>query len=172
MSDETVSQYSRPKQWHCIYCGWRCDEEYNDYLCKQCNALRPFAGGSATMVRCAHCAQMSLALASYCEWCGRSLQPEALVFPTRDDGISYMGGPGDMPERAIVIQGATSYREGIAAEYEYLEARFGPPPAAWSLRKQTLEGHAGRTYDRLDITLVDGSDQTFFFDISEFFGRR
>ncbi len=84
MSDETVSLYRRPKQWHCIYCGWRCDEHYNDYLCKRCNAVRPFAGGSATMIQCASCSEMSLAIASYCEWCAQPFHRPPPPSPTRD----------------------------------------------------------------------------------------
>lgn len=67
---EVVSAYPRPKAWHCIYCGWRCDQEFNDYFCGGCGTVRPFAGGSATMIRCGLCGGMSLALARFCEWCG------------------------------------------------------------------------------------------------------
>jgi hypothetical protein len=65
--------YARPKNWHCIFCGWRCDEDFNDYICKQCGKLRPFAGGSATMIKCKACEGFSLALARFCEWCGASI---------------------------------------------------------------------------------------------------
>ena len=60
----------RPKRWHCIACGHSCDDGNNDYLCFGCGALRPFAGGSATMARCGRCHKWSLARARYCEWCG------------------------------------------------------------------------------------------------------
>ena len=62
--------YSRPVRWHCIFCGWECNQSYNDYMCKSCHQIRPFAGGSATMVQCRSCKQMSLGLARFCEWCG------------------------------------------------------------------------------------------------------
>lgn len=65
--------YSRPKNWHCIFCGWECNESFNDYICKQCSQLRPFAGGSATMVKCSACEGFSLAVARYCEWCGERI---------------------------------------------------------------------------------------------------
>jgi TIR domain len=65
-----ISLYSRPVTWHCIFCGWKCVESFNDYICKSCNRLRLFAGGSATMVKCDNCKQMNLALATFCEWCG------------------------------------------------------------------------------------------------------
>jgi hypothetical protein len=63
--------YARPKIWHCIYCGWKCEELYNDYFCNICNSIRPFAGGSVTMKMCRNCEQWSLANASFCEWCGQ-----------------------------------------------------------------------------------------------------
>jgi hypothetical protein len=62
--------YSRPVTWFCIFCGWKCDESFNDYFCKKCRAVRPFAGGRATMVTCSRCKQLSLAVARFCEWCG------------------------------------------------------------------------------------------------------
>lgn len=65
-----VDVAQRPKHWHCIACGWRCDQGYNDYLCGQCGTIRPFLGGSATMMQCRHCQQWNLALARFCEWCG------------------------------------------------------------------------------------------------------
>jgi hypothetical protein len=68
------NQYTRPKLWHCIFCGWPCDEGFNDYLCKNCHSIRPFAGGSATMVLCQNCKQWSLGCASFCEWCGHKIQ--------------------------------------------------------------------------------------------------
>ena len=71
--------YVRPKVWHCIYCGWRCDDPADDYQCRNCEAVRPFTGGSATMVQCLRCAEWSLGVAMFCEWCGGlmgSLHPE------------------------------------------------------------------------------------------------
>lgn len=65
-----VAVAQRPKHWHCIACGWRCDQSYNDYLCGQCGAIRPFVGGSATMMQCRQCREWNLALARFCEWCG------------------------------------------------------------------------------------------------------
>jgi hypothetical protein len=67
-------QYARPRVWHCIYCGWRCDDQNNSYLCLNCKAVRTFAGGSATMKICRRCGQCSLAVATFCEWCGIDLR--------------------------------------------------------------------------------------------------
>jgi hypothetical protein len=62
--------YSRPVTWHCIFCGWKCGESFNDYICKACKAIRPFAGGGSTMLVCNSCKQLSLGVARFCEWCG------------------------------------------------------------------------------------------------------
>jgi len=64
------SYYARPRVWHCIYCGWRCDLSYDNYFCHQCESIRPFFAPGATMVECKSCKQWSLGIALYCEWCG------------------------------------------------------------------------------------------------------
>ena len=69
--------YVRPKAWHCIACGWRSGEDRNDYLCMECGALRPFVGGSATLVICPACGEGSLGVARYCEWCGTHIHRSA-----------------------------------------------------------------------------------------------
>jgi len=69
--DRVESFYARPRVWHCVYCGWRCDLSYDNYLCRECKGIRPFFAGSATMMKCSACRQWTLALATYCEWCGK-----------------------------------------------------------------------------------------------------
>lgn len=72
--DRVDGMFTRPKVWHCIYCGWKCAESFNDYICKQCDHIRPFTGGSATMIKCRSCSQFSLGIAAFCEWCGNSFR--------------------------------------------------------------------------------------------------
>jgi hypothetical protein len=72
---EGVSLKPRPQAWHCIFCGWRCHEDFNDDVCKSCDRLRPFVGSSATMAACRRCGQWNLAVASFCEWCGGRVEP-------------------------------------------------------------------------------------------------
>lgn len=67
--------YSRPSRWYCVFCGWKCSETYNDYLCSACHRTRPFVGGSATVTECNKCKQMNLAIAAFCEWCGFCMKP-------------------------------------------------------------------------------------------------
>jgi len=71
--DRVEAFYARPRIWHCVYCGWRCEFDYDNYLCHQCNAIRPFFAPGATMCQCKECRGWSLAIARFCEWCGRPL---------------------------------------------------------------------------------------------------
>ena len=71
-SHDQVRPFERPQVWHCLWCGRR-SEEHNDYVCHACGKIRPFAGGAATMRECDECHRMSLALALFCEWCGRRM---------------------------------------------------------------------------------------------------
>lgn len=64
---------SRPRRWFCIQCGAGPMPSANDYVCVGCRALRPFIGGSATMVGCPRCRQWNLVVARYCEWCGHRI---------------------------------------------------------------------------------------------------
>ena len=64
--------FVRPEHWYCIFCGWDCQQEHNSYRCGQCKKIRPFAGGSATMIECAVCHRYSLGVAAFCEWCGHA----------------------------------------------------------------------------------------------------
>lgn len=66
--------FSRPNTWFCIACGTGPMPSYNDYVCTSCSALRPFMGGSCTMIQCRTCKQMNLLVASFCEWCGTTVK--------------------------------------------------------------------------------------------------
>lgn len=68
-----VAVNARPAEWYCIYCGWKSTQPGNDYICGGCRSIRPFLGGSATMVCCGACGQFSLGVARFCEWCGRQI---------------------------------------------------------------------------------------------------
>jgi len=70
--DRVESTYARPRIWHCIYCGWRCEVSQNNYLCLRCKAIRPFFAPGATMRQCKLCKEWSLGIARYCEWCGEN----------------------------------------------------------------------------------------------------
>jgi hypothetical protein len=74
-------------------------------------------------------------------------------------------------ETAVVIQGATGSRDGIAAEYAYLEKQFGQRNVDWKLKRQSLRHHQGKHYDLMEIILKDGSPKEILFDITGFFEK-
>jgi hypothetical protein len=91
--------------------------------------------------------------------------------PSARPKITFKGGPGDTPETAVVIAGASDSMVGVAAEYSYLEKKFGPRNVDWKLKRQSVWQQKGKVYDRMEMELKDGSKKTVFFDISEFFGK-
>jgi hypothetical protein len=82
--------------------------------------------------------------------------------------ISYAGGDGSSVERAIVIEGASGEGEGVAAEYAWLRQRL---PAGSRTDGQALLTRGQRAYDNINVMLPDGRRQSYYFDITEFFGR-
>ena len=72
---------------------------------------------------------------------------------------------GESIEEAIIV-------ESIAAEYEYLERKFGERGKNWELDTQSLVKKGNKYYDRIDLKLSDGTRKTIYFDITAFFGER
>lgn len=89
-----------------------------------------------------------------------------------EDGIRFEGGDGLSIEKAIVIVGAKNESEGVAAEYLYLNDKYGPRGEGYVLQSQRMKMEKDRVYDSLKIE-VPALDQTleYFFDITDFFGK-
>lgn len=85
--------------------------------------------------------------------------------------ITYEGGDGRALEGAIAIRGAPNCLAGVAAEYAYLERAFGQQGRDWQLERQVLHVVEGRPYDEMRIRLADGTEETLYFDLSDFFGK-
>ena len=81
--------------------------------------------------------------------------------------ISYKGGNGTTKQDATIILGASSEPEGIDAEYDYLESKYGE----FELLSQEFIGEADRQYDLLRIQLPDGTEKEVFFDLTDFYGK-
>lgn len=84
--------------------------------------------------------------------------------------IAFEGGPGDRKENAVVIH-APNNMLGVMAEYQYVGSRCGVRNRDWKLCMQSLVSGNGKKYDVLDIEMKDGTRRTFYFDISDFFGK-
>ena len=87
------------------------------------------------------------------------------------EGIVFEGGAGESPAAAVIIKGAKDIVVGIAAEYYYLEMKYGRQNVNWKLISQNLLHKQDKHLDLLIIRLVDGSQKEVYFDITEFFGR-
>jgi len=85
--------------------------------------------------------------------------------------VTFSNNNGESIEDAIIIHNAQTDLEGVAAEYYYLEERFGEKGTDWDLDQQSLVNEDGAYYDAMDITLSDRRTLTIYFDISGFLGK-
>jgi hypothetical protein len=86
-------------------------------------------------------------------------------------GIVFEGGGGESADAAIIIKGARDIVVGLAAEYYYLEMKYGRQNVKWQLISQNLLHQHDRHFDWLKIRFADGSQKEIFFDITEFFDK-
>ena len=83
---------------------------------------------------------------------------------SRRDGLSLA--------TAIVIRAEDSWI-GVGMEYEAIRARHGRMHEDWTPTSQRLlsRDENGRSYDQVNIVLSDGRELSYFFDITDFYGR-
>ena len=83
--------------------------------------------------------------------------------------VSYAGGDGASFASAIVIKGARSEMEGVAAERAYV-VKFH---ADWDPREvdTALMENGGRDYDLSRYRGRDGAEHALYFDVTAFFGK-
>ena len=87
------------------------------------------------------------------------------------ENISFSKNSGESMEDAIIIMGAKGEKDGIDSEYKYLESKYGLKEIDWELELQSLLSEKGKSYDKMDIKLADGTKKTIYFDITNFFGK-
>ncbi len=83
----------------------------------------------------------------------------------------YIERSGDSKKEAIVVLDVENSREGVRAEYEYLEKRFGRRGIDWQLEAQFLLSENKMYYDKMELRFPDGSKKTIYFNITFFFGK-
>ena len=82
----------------------------------------------------------------------------SVVSSADKDGSSY--------EKAMVVK-AKNGTKGIAAEYKWLRENY----PGYKLISQSLDGKGKKHYDVMHITTKEGNDKSFYFDITDFFGK-
>jgi len=82
-------------------------------------------------------------------------------------GISFEGGSGASCEDRIRIEGAINADTGVAAERQWLRAKY----PSYRIDKQSLIACQDEPTDRVTIVDVAGNQRTVFFDISDFFPK-
>lgn len=85
--------------------------------------------------------------------------------------IAYKGGNGLAKEEAIVILSAKDEMEGVDAEYNWLENKFGKQNINWKLNDQEFIDKGDRQFDILRIKFRNGNTKEFWFDITDFYGK-
>jgi hypothetical protein len=81
--------------------------------------------------------------------------------------VTYGGGDGSAPDKAVVIQGASDERAGVHAEYEWIATNY---PGAKKLG-QSLVSFGGKLHDVIVIKTSSDQEKKLYFDISGFFGK-
>ena len=75
--------------------------------------------------------------------------------------LGFSGGDGSSVEKAVVITGSGVLGD-VKAEHIWLDKHA---PGAHTLR-QALLREGMRSFDQLTVTLPDGSERSYFFDIT------
>ena len=90
--------------------------------------------------------------------------------PSPPASIKYAGGDGSTVASAVIITGGNDSAT-TDAEHAWLHRHAHGA----RLRKQSLLFERGplfdKVIDKLEVTLPDGSEKTYFFDVSSGFGK-
>jgi len=85
--------------------------------------------------------------------------------------IRYKAGNGLTKEEPIIILGAKNEIDGVDAEYNWLEEKFGKQNINWELNDQEFIDEGNKKFDVLRIKFRDGKTKKFWFDITDFYGK-
>lgn len=85
--------------------------------------------------------------------------------------VEFSGGDGSSFENAVKLC-TKSKEKGVQAEYQYLDKVSIEKGMDGKLGDQMLNIHNNIAYDVISVFWEDGTEQTFYFDISEFYGKK
>lgn len=80
------------------------------------------------------------------------------------------GGNGESAANAVVVESGNSL-VGVQAECAYIARQCGAAGQGWQRKGQRMHRENGRLFDVITVALSNGQDRTFYFDITQFFGR-
>ena len=79
-------------------------------------------------------------------------------------------GGGDSMDRAIIINANTTTK-GVRAEYDFISSKCGQRDLDWTFESQMALRSNGRHYDYIKVKLKNGDKKSFYFDITQFYGK-
>lgn len=85
--------------------------------------------------------------------------------------MSYEGGDGSTPDDAIIVRGAGSDLEGVAATFGWMHEHLGAKDEGWRLLTHSTGSHGERQIDTFDVVVREGGRRRIYFDVSESFGK-
>jgi len=86
--------------------------------------------------------------------------------------VTYEGGDGKTLETSVIIKNAGNERNGIAAEYDYIAKKHGAKFTNWKPVGQSTSSNNGKKFDVIDIITIPGNEKiTYYFDITDFYGK-
>ena len=86
--------------------------------------------------------------------------------------VTYEGGDGKTLETSVIIKNAGNERNGIAAEYDYIAKKHGAKFTNWKPVGQSTSSNNGKKYDVIGIITMPGNENiTYYFDITDFYGK-
>jgi hypothetical protein len=82
--------------------------------------------------------------------------------------IQYKGGDGSGKDKPIIILGPSNEREGVDAEFNYIERKYGD----FEIGSQTFVDDGNKKYDIINIGYaLNEKKKELWFDITDFYGK-
>ena len=85
--------------------------------------------------------------------------------------ILFSSKTGETMKDAIEIINAVDTDEGVYAEYAYLRLKSQSLGIVYTMVEQQHIPDGDKHYDKLTIALEDGKEESYFFDITSFYGK-
>ena len=95
----------------------------------------------------------------------------AMLRAVDDSSVRYSDSPGTSLENPVVITGAHHDMVGTMAVFAWLIRKRGTMHVDWRVRVKRGHHDGQRDIDIYDIQTCDGVEETFYFDLTESYGK-